>query len=258
MSAFAGKNWIITGGASGMGLETARLLKQLGARLAIWDVNETAVNACAAELDALPLVVDVRQPEAVAGAMAQTIAAFGKLDGVLNSAGIMRTGLLHQLDPNEQKLVIDVNVTGSVLVAHDAIPHLQVTRGSLVFMGSVAAFYGTPEFATYAATKAAILSLGQALRIELEGYGIHVGVVNPHFVSSPMLDEKNRQARFVQSRSIFVTVYKPEQVARTIVNGFAARRFMIVPSWRERLVYALSRYGEFTGHALMKSTWQQD
>ena len=258
MTAFAGQNWIITGGASGMGLETGRLLKHLGARLAIWDVNEAAVNTYAAELDALPLVVDVREPEAVAEAMTRTVDAFGKVDGVLNSAGIMRTGLLHQLDANEQKLVVDVNVSGSVIVAHYAIPHLQTTRGSLVFMGSVAAFYGTPEFATYAATKAAILSLGQALQIELEGYGIHVGVVNPHFVSSPMLDEKNRQTRFVQSRSIFVTVYKPEQVAQTIVKGIAARRFMIMPTWRERLVYALSRYGEFCGHALMKATWQQD
>jgi NAD(P)-dependent dehydrogenase (short-subunit alcohol dehydrogenase family) len=252
-----GKNFLITGGASGIGLATARLLQQLGAQVVVWDANPSTLEKCADELDIPTICVDVTEPDLVAEAMQQTVAQLGSLYGVLNSAGIMRTGLLEALDPRQQKLTIDVNVTGSVLTAHAAIPHLKQTRGSLVFMGSVAAFYGTPEFATYAATKAAVLSLAQALRIELQDHGIHVGVVNPHFVNTPMMDEKNRETRFAQSHSIFVTTHTPEGMARTIVQGIAARKFNIVPSWREQLIYWLSRYADFNSHRLMRMTWKR-
>ncbi|MBE2268008.1 MAG: SDR family oxidoreductase [Anaerolinea sp.] len=256
MGSFSGKHWIVTGGGSGMGLATATLLTKLGAQVALWDVNDACLG-CAEAMGALGVVVDVTQPESVAAALAQTIAAFGKIDGVLNAAGIMRTGLLEAIDPAIQKRIVEINLGGSVIVAHAVIPYLKQTRGSLIFFGSVAAFYGTPEFATYAATKAGVLSLAQALRVELDAAGVHVGIFNPHFVNTPMMtDNHNSEATLARSKSIFVTQHEPDDMAKAIVHGVAARRFMIVPSWRERLIYALSRYAEFGGHMLMKMNWK--
>lgn len=255
MASFTGKDWVITGGGSGMGNATARLLLSLGARVALWDVSQNCPER-AAEIGAIGMCVDVTQPDSVAAALDATLQAFGKIDGVLNAAGIMVTGLLDSIDVRQQKKMVEVNLGGSVIVAHAVIPHLRKTRGSLVLFGSVSAFYGTPEFATYAATKAGVLSLGQALRVELEDDGVHVGVFNPHFVQTPMLAGENSEASFVKSRSVFVTTHQPDAMARAIVHGIASRRFMIVPSWRERLIYALSRYAEFTGHRLMKSNWK--
>lgn len=255
MGSFSGKHWIITGGGSGMGLASARLLHSLGATVALWDMNPSVADR-AAELEGTSSVVDVTQPDAVASALSATLAAFGKIDGVLHAAGIMKTGLVETLDAASQARMITINLGGSAVVAHAVIPALKPTRGSLVLFGSVAAFYGTPEFAAYAASKAGVLSFAQALRIELEDAGVHVGVFCPHFVKTPMIGGDNKDASFINQKSIFVTQHEPEAMAKAIVHGIAARQFLIVPSWRERLIYAMSRYAEFTGHLLMKQNWK--
>ncbi len=83
-------------------------------------------------------------------------------------------------------------------------------------MGSTSAFYGPPEFASYGTTKAGVLSLAQALRIELDGTGISIGVCNPLFVGSPMLDDANRKARTFQRQGVTNT---PEEVAEGDSEG---------------------------------------
>lgn len=255
MAAFSGKHWVVTGAGSGMGLASARLLQTLGATVALWDMNPT-VKDCAAEVCGLGVIADVTCPESVAEAFRETEAAFGSIDGVLHAAGIMKTGLIETIDAASQAKIINVNLGGTAIMAHYAIPYLEQTRGSLVLFGSVAAFYGTPEFAAYAASKAGVLSFAQALRIEVEDAGVHIGVFCPHFVKTPMIGGENKDASFINQKSIFVTTHEPDAMARAIIHGIAARRFLIVPSWRERLIYAMSRYLEFTGHRLMKQNWQ--
>ncbi|MFO0842650.1 MAG: SDR family oxidoreductase [Gemmataceae bacterium] len=255
MSVFAGKHWVVTGGGSGMGLASARLLHGLGAAVALWDLSP-AVKERAAEVGGLGVVADVTVPESVEAATRETLSAFGKLDGVLHAAGVMKTGLVEALDGGAQARVIQVNLAGTAVVAHAVVPHLKRTRGSLVLFGSVSAFHGTPEFAAYAASKAGVLSFAQALRVELEGAGVHVGVFCPHFVETPMIAGENRGARFVNRRSVFVTRHEPDAMARAVVRGIEARRFLIVPTWRERLIYAISRYGAFLAHGLMKRSWR--
>lgn len=255
MGSFSGQHWIVTGAGSGMGLACARLLQQLGATVALWDMSPS-VKECAADVCGLGVVVDVTVPDSVAAAAAETLAAFGKVDGVLHAAGIMKTGLIEALDGGAQSRMITVNLGGTAIIAHALIPHLKRTRGSFVMFGSVAAFYGTPEFAAYAASKAGVLSFAQALRIEVEDAGVHVGVFCPHFVKTPMIGGDNKDASFINKKSIFVTQHQPEDMAKAIIHGIASRRFLIVPSWRERLIFALSRYGEFIGHRMMKQNWQ--
>lgn len=246
---FTGQGYLITGGASGIGLATARLLRRRGAELILWDTQAEPLAQAAFELDAPCAVVDVTQPEQVRKALQQV----GSLNGVLHSAGILCTGLFEEIALEEHCRMVDVNLKGTLIVAHHVLPFLKSTRGSLLLMGSGSAFYGPPEFASYGASKGGVLTLAQALRIEWEPYGIHVGVVSPLFVASPMLDEHNSRARLVQKHG---KIHTPEQVAQAIVRGMERKRFLIFPSWRPKALYWISRLLFPLTHTLMRMEWR--
>ncbi len=253
---FTDKRFLITGAASGIGLACARLLKSGGARLMLWDQNAEMLAKAAAELNASSARVDVTSADEVQAALEHTLRQFGQLDGVIHSAGVLRTGAFEAIDPAAHRRIVDINLFGTIHVAHALLPHLRQTRGSLVLLGSTSAFYGTPEFASYAATKAAVLNLAQGLRIELADSGVHVGIVNPLLVNSPMLNAQNRQnARLVHSKSPLVTLREPPEIAAAILRGIQKRQFMIHAGYRERLIYWISRYAAWAGHSIMQRSW---
>jgi short-subunit dehydrogenase len=254
---FSGQAYIVTGAASGIGLATARLLKSQGAKLALWDRNAEGLQKIADELGGLAISVDVTQAEAVQRAMEQSIAHLGKLNGFIHAAGILNAGLFRDKDLHSHRQVIEVNLIGTVNIAHSVFPHLQETGGSLVMLSSSSAFYGAPEYAVYGATKAAVLSLAQSLRLEWEKAGVHIGVVCPLFVSSPMIDGYNGDTHLIRSKSPFFDTRPPEAVAPVILDGIAWRKFMIYPGWRPRLLFWMSRYMSFLMHPLTRMTYKQ-
>lgn len=215
----------------------------------MWDTQAEPLAQAASELGARPSVVDVTQPEQVRDALQ----GVSRLHGVIHSAGILRTGLFEEIPLQEHCRMVDVNLKGTLTVAHYVLPLLKETRGSLLLMGSGSAFYGPPEFASYGASKGGVLTLAQALRIEWEPYGIHVGVVSPLFVASPMLDERNSEARLVQKHG---TIHTPEQVAQSIVRGMERRQFLIFPNWRPKALYWVSRLLFPFAHGFMRREWQ--
>ncbi len=251
----SGKNYLITGAASGIGLATARLLKQHGANLVLWDFNAEALENAVQELQGHSKVVDVAQADAVQAGFTEAIAQVGKLDGVIHSAGILRTGPFQSLDVPTHRRTIEVDLFGAVAVAYAALPHLKQSRGSLIFLGSGSAFWGTAEFNSYGAAKAGVLNLAQALRTELASSGVHIGVVNPLFVGSPMLDEANRQAKYIRR---FGIVHTPEQVAEAILTGMEKRRFMIWPNpvLKTRGLYWATRHLHFIAPSIMRLLWR--
>jgi NAD(P)-dependent dehydrogenase (short-subunit alcohol dehydrogenase family) len=251
---FAGRGYVITGAASGIGLATARLLKGHGARVALWDQNATALEQAAVELDAACATVDITQPDQVKQAMTGAAQDVGSIDGVVHCAGILRTGLFENVTIDTHRRILEVNLFGSALVTHSALPYLRSSRGSLILMCSVSAFYGPPEYASYGASKAGVLALAQALRVEHAGSGIHIGVVSPHSVNTPMLDEQNRKARFVQR---FGTPHSAEDVARAILHGIERRHFMIWPGAQPRLIFWLSHFlNPSLSYQVMRRLWQ--
>lgn len=252
------KTFIITGAASGIGLATARLLHQRGARLALWDQNAAALEPVAAELSGLACSVDVRDGESVQSVLVKSLAHFGnRLDGVIHAAGILRTDEFTEIERQAQQQMIEVNLIGTLNVAHAVLPHLRESRGSLVMMASASAFYGSPEYAIYGATKAAILSFAQSLRVELAGSGVHIGVVCPLFVASPMLAGYNGATHLIRSRSPFFETRSPASVAQMIVTGIERRQFMILPGWRTRLLFGMSRFCHPLMHGLTLMTYRQ-
>ncbi len=254
---FRDRTYIVTGAASGIGRATAQHLHRRGARLSLWDRDAAGLAALADDLSAHTQIVDVTNAEAVAAAASTTEAHFGALHGVIHCAGILYTGLFEQMPLDEHTRLVGVNLTGTLNVVHHAIPHLKQTGGSLILLGSVSGFIPTPEFATYAATKAAVYSLAQSLRIELDGTGIHLGIANPLFVQTPMLDERVRRTRSVNSRSAFVRIYTPNDIAQSLIRGIERRQFMIWNGQRARIIYWLSRYAAWSAHALASFTWRR-
>jgi short-subunit dehydrogenase len=256
-SRFAGRGFVITGAASGIGLATARLLNQRGALLSLWDRNEDALTAVKTELSAAHWqIVDVTSANAVQSGMSQAAHIFGEIQGVIHAAGTLHTGLFEEMDVEVHRRTVEVNLFGTIAVAHAAIPYLKVAKGSLVLFGSSSAFYGSPEYSSYGATKAAILNLAQTLRIEQADSQIHVGVVNPLFVNTPMFNAPHGQSRLSASRSPFAHIYTPEQVADAVVRGIDRRRFMIWVGVRPRLIFWLSRYASMVSGWIMARTWR--
>lgn len=253
MNDLTNRHFLITGAASGIGQATARLLHSRGASLSLWDVNEPALRKTAADLAAHCAVVDVTDETAVTKALAQACAARGPLHGVVHCAGIIHTGAFSDVSAAAHRRVIGVNLVGSLLVAHAAVPYLRQTGGSLILLSSISAFYGPPEYASYAASKAGVLNLAQTLRLELEADGVHVGVVCPAFVNTPLL--RTQQTRLFAR---FGVAHSADDVARAIVRGVRRRRFMIWPSANPALFHFLSKAAYPFGHLLMKSFWGKE
>jgi short-subunit dehydrogenase len=255
---FRDQPFLVTGAASGIGLATARLLAERGARLALWDRNADALEEAADELQAAYFrPCDVSLADSLERAFALTIERLGALRGVVHCAGLMHTGLFGSLELHRHHEIVNVNLLGTINVTHRVLPELLKTGGSLVLAGSASAFYGAPEFNTYGATKAALLNLAQALRIEYAGRGIHIGIVNPLFIDTPLLQANQHSARLISSRSPLVRIGTPEAVARAILDGIERRRFMIWVDTRSRLVFWLSRYASALAGPLMARSYRR-
>src|SRR3954469_20073424 len=145
---FAGLVAAVTGGASGIGLATARLLRDRGARVAVLDLGE------APDAGLLSVPCDVSRDDVVRAAVARVAGELGGLDVLVSNAGIGAVGTVEAGDDDEWARVLDVNVTGAARVIRAALPHLRASRApSVVLTCSVVAFVGVPNRALYAASK---------------------------------------------------------------------------------------------------------
>lgn len=178
---------LVTGASSGIGAATAAACARAGAGVAWWgrDLDRLRRHAGA---DATVVTGDVTDPAAVDQAVDEAATALGGLDGVINSAGIMRLGLIAQADPADWRAMLDTNVYGLLLVTRAVIPHLRAAgRGDVVNVSSMSGRrLGSVEAGVYAASKAAVHMLSEGLRQELGPDGIRVTVISPGLVRTPI------------------------------------------------------------------------
>jgi NAD(P)-dependent dehydrogenase (short-subunit alcohol dehydrogenase family) len=191
MQNFKDKVVLITGASSGIGKALALRVAGQGALLSLLARNREALQEVASEIEqrggrALVLPVDVTDAKACQNAIDQTVACFGKLDIVVCSAGLSMRTFLERSDPAAMERVVRVNLLGTLFITHAAIPHVRKTRGSLVALSSLTGLRGVPSYSLYGATKFAVQGLYESLRLELIPDGIHVGVVAPGFVDTPL------------------------------------------------------------------------
>ena len=179
---------LITGGSSGIGLAIARMLREAGFALTLASRRRERVEAAAEELGAHAVAFDAADAAACERLVAEHRERFGRLDMLVNSAGIGVAGTVDQLSPKHFDLQVGVNLRGLFLVTRASIPLLRESRGWIVNLASIAGTLPTPGLATYGATKAAVISLTRSLNEELDGDGVRALALCPGFVDTPMAE----------------------------------------------------------------------
>ncbi|WP_284745956.1 SDR family NAD(P)-dependent oxidoreductase [Amycolatopsis sp. RTGN1] len=183
MREFEGIRAVVTGGASGIGLATAQLLAERGARVVCLDLKE-AVDPPLTGVHA-----DVSDDESVRTGVAEAVDRLGGLDVLVNNAGIGAQGTVEDNDDAEWHRVFDVNVLGMVRVSRAALPHLRNSgSAAIVNTCSIAATAGLPQRALYSSTKGAVLALTRAMAADHLREGIRVCCVNPGTAHTPWID----------------------------------------------------------------------
>jgi len=177
---------LVTGGSSGIGLAIARMLRDEGFELTLVSRRPERIEAAAAELGAASIAADVSEAEECERIVAEHRDRFGRLDVLVNSAGIGIGGRIEDLPAKHHDLQLAVNLRGLFLVTQAAIPLLRESRGWIVNLASIAGTLPTPGLATYGATKAAVIALTRSLNEELDGDGVRAIALCPGFVDTPM------------------------------------------------------------------------
>lgn len=181
MGEFTGLGAVVTGGASGIGLATARLLADRGATVACLDLHPEAVPA-----PLLALRADVGDDASVRAAIDEAASRLPGIHVVVNNAGIGAVGTVADNPDTEWIRVLDVNVLGMVRVSRAALPHLRAAGGAaIVNLGSIAAHTGLPQRALYSASKGAVQALTLAMAADHVADRIRVTCVNPGTVDTP-------------------------------------------------------------------------
>ncbi len=194
MQFFRDKVVLITGGSSGIGRATALRLAGYGAKIAVaarsqGPLQEVVKAAVDLGTEALAVPTDVTETEQCRRAVENTIARFGRLDILICSAGLSMRAYFEHSDLAAMERVMRVNFLGTLNATHFALPHIKKSRGSLVALSSLTDLRGVPSYAVYGASKFAIRGFYESLRLELRRDGVHVGVVAPGFVDTPLRDQ---------------------------------------------------------------------
>ncbi len=205
---FRGQIALVTGGARGIGKAIALCLARKGANLAIADISPDSAGQTAAEIEslgvkALPVALDVSKSSEVSKAVEAVVKEYGRLDVLVNNAGITKDGLIIRMKEEDWDAVITINLKGVFLCSKEAVKVMVKQRyGRIVNIASVVAFMGNPGQANYSASKAGIVGLTKTVAREYASRGITVNAVAPGFISTAMTDALAENVRQDMLKSI--------------------------------------------------------
>jgi NAD(P)-dependent dehydrogenase (short-subunit alcohol dehydrogenase family) len=217
---------IITGGGRGLGRDMALKFAREGAHLVVSGTTESAINSTAAEIRAIGvravgIVCDVSDEDAVGQMVAATIREFGKIDVLVNNAGIIGpTAAVTEVKRADWDHTIAVNLTGAFLCAKAVLPHMAERKsGKIINISSVAGHKGYPLRSPYSASKWGMIGLSQTLAAEWGRYNIQVNTISPGPVRGDRMDEVIRRRAEQSNRQI-------EEVTRDYLARLALDRFV--------------------------------
>ncbi|MBI2424244.1 MAG: SDR family oxidoreductase [Candidatus Hydrogenedentes bacterium] len=245
---YRGKTVFITGGAGGIGMAIARRFAADGARIALFDLRQEAVDSATAALRAgtaevLGIAGDLTCPEDCVGAVAKTSSEFGGIDVLVHCAGLTQVGPFIENDLSVYRRVMEVNFFGAVHMTRCALDALVARRGQIVVLSSIAGFAPLLGRTGYCASKHALHGFFDTLRCELAGHGVGVTVVCPSFVDTRFadrgLDSAGQPLGF--DRSTTGKFLSPDAVAEAIFHAARKRKRLLVLSTTGKLAWWVSR-----------------
>jgi short-subunit dehydrogenase len=243
MNAFRDNVVVLTGASRGIGREMALQLAGQGARLALSARDAAGLESVAAECrarggEAVAIPADVAEEPQCAALIARTVEAFGRIDTLINNAGISMWALFEEVtDLSIFEKILKINFLGSVYCTSYALPHLKKTRGRLVAVSSLTGKTGVPTRSGYAASKHAMHGFFDTLRIELAGSGVTVTIACPDFVATEIRERAfGPDGRPLGESPVHESrVMTAETCARLILQGAARRERELILSGRGKL-----------------------
>jgi NAD(P)-dependent dehydrogenase (short-subunit alcohol dehydrogenase family) len=179
---------LVTGGGSGIGAATAAALRSSGWQVAICGRRQPQLDAVAESTGALTIAADVSVPEDARRVVRETVEHFGRLDGLVLNAGIVRPGPVSELCDQHWDAMVATNLSGPFRTAREALPHLMSSRGGLVGVASMSAIRATAGIAGYNATKAGLVMLIQSIAVDHGPLGVRANALCPGWTRTEMAD----------------------------------------------------------------------
>ncbi len=252
METFENRNAYITGGSSGIGLSTAKLLAASGAHVLILARNPDRLKQAEREIEAkrrspnqrvASMELDVARHEEVNRVMAAAVEGFGVPDLLINCAGKAVPRPFEEISYEQFDDIMKTNLYGVWNTVQALLPHMKKKGGHIVNVSSMAGFLGVFGYADYGASKFAMIGLSETLRSELKQYDIRVSVLCPPDTNTPGFELENR-TKPPETKAISGTakLIEPDVVARALLKGIRKGRFMILANAEGWLIYYMKRY----------------
>jgi NAD(P)-dependent dehydrogenase (short-subunit alcohol dehydrogenase family) len=262
---WSNKSVIITGSGMGIGFQLATEIAKAGGMVTLNDVSGERLETAQKTLTeqggiCTAFVGDVTNPQSCKELVEHSIQTFGKLDVLINNAGITAIGLFERMKPAVFRKVIEVNVIGASNMTYAALPYLKETRGSILFVSSQLGFHGMGKYAAYSTSKMALTALWESLRVELQDTGVHVGLAYVGAV------ENSKKKTFLSDEGkpmgepprVSTRRNSPLKVAHQLMRTVARRRSMSILTFSGRIYWRIVRFFPQLVHWVMKRVFRVD
>jgi short-subunit dehydrogenase len=248
-SYFKNKVIIITGGSKGIGKSLAHLLGDQHAKLVINGRNKEDLLATKNELadkgiDVVEFVGDVKQATDCRNLVETTLKQFGRIDILVNNAGVSMRGQVEELSPELIEAVFKVNTIGPIALTQVALPFIKQSKGSIVFISSLAGLRGLPLLSIYSASKMALSAITESLWMEHKSDGIHIGLVYLGYTEvdhgKTVLGPLGKPIKLEERQGFFMMT--KEQAAQKIAKNIINRKRRTIVGWSGKFYYFLTRF----------------
>jgi len=248
---FHNRTAFITGGSSGIGLEIARMVVSKGAHVALFARDIKKLQNASEDIQSekrnqfqkiVTISADITDVDSVKKQTEEAINQLGTPDILINSAGINRSNYFENISYNDFDDVYKTNVYGTRNMIAALLPAMKENGGHIVNISSAAGLMGMFGYTAYGSSKFALVGFSECLRSEMKQHNIHVSVVCPPEVTTPMIVE---EAKTIPPEALAVKrlagVLKPESVAKTVIKGIMKNKFLVIPGIKCKLLYMSQR-----------------